>query len=367
MTSSYGTTLRLTLFGESHGPAVGCVLDAPPPGLPVDLESVRRHLARRAPGQAGPWSTARREADEPEILSGVFEGRTTGTPLAALIRNADARSADYAALARTPRPGHGDLTGRLRYAGANDPRGGGHFSARVTAPLCFAGALAMQWLVARGVAVRARIVEIGGVADPTPADPLALFPDVSGKPLPALSDGAAAAMVAAIEAARADGDSVGGVVEVRAAGLPAGLGAPFFDRVETRLGAMLLSLPAVRGIEFGDGFACARRRGSANNDRPTPSPDGALAHVGRATNRAGGAEGGITTGLPVVARLAFKPTPSIAREQTTVDLGTNEAVPIRVPGRHDPCVVPRAVPLVESAAAFALLDLLLSAPTPPRP
>jgi chorismate synthase len=167
-------------------------------------------------------------------------------------------------------------------------------------------------------------------------------------------------MVAAIEKARADGDSVGGVVEVRAAGLPAGLGAPFFDRVETRLGAMLLSLPAVRGIEFGDGFACARRRGSENNDRPTPSPDGDPARIGRATNRAGGAEGGITTGLPVVARLAFKPTPSIPREQTTVDLGTNEAVPLRVPGRHDPCVVPRAVPLVESAAAFALYDLLLS-------
>lgn len=360
MTSSFGTTLRLTLFGESHGPAVGCVLDAPPPGLPVDLAAAARHMARRAPGQAGAWSTARKESDLPEILSGLFEGRTTGTPLAALVRNADARSADYAALARTPRPGHGDLTGRIRYAGANDPRGGGHFSARVTAGLCFAGALAMQWLAARGVAVRARVAEIGGVADPTSADPLALFPDVSGKPLAALSDEAAAAMVAAIEAARAQGDSVGGVVEVRAAGLPAGLGAPFFDRVETRLGAMLLSLPAVRGVEFGDGFACARRRGSENNDRPLPSPDGDPARIGRATNRAGGAEGGITTGLPVVARVAFKPTPSIARGQTTVDLETNEPAALRVPGRHDPCVVPRAVPLVESAAAFALLDLLIS-------
>ena len=360
MTSSFGTTLRLTLFGESHGPAVGCVLDAPPPGLPVDETALARHMARRAPGRGGAWSTARKEADAPEILSGVFEGRTTGTPLAALVRNADTRSADYAALARTPRPGHADLTGRLRYEGANDPRGGGHFSARVTAALCFAGALALQWLAARGVRVRARIAEIGGVVDDTPADPLSMFPDVSEKPLPALSDGAAAAMLAAIEAARADGDSVGGVVEVRAAGLPAGIGAPFFDRVETRLGAMLLSLPAVRGIEFGDGFACARRRGSENNDRPTPAPDGDPARIGRATNRAGGAEGGITTGLPVVARLAFKPTPSIPREQTTVDLGTNAAVPLRVPGRHDPCVVPRAVPLVESAAAFALLDLLLS-------
>ena len=359
MTSSYGHVLSLSLFGESHGPGVGCVIDAPPPGLPVDLDAVARHLARRAPGQAGAWSTARRESDVPEILSGLFEGRTTGTPLAALIRNADVRSGDYAALARAPRPGHGDLTGRLRYRGANDPRGGGHFSARVTAALAFAGALATQWLAARGATVRARVVEIGGVADPTPCDPLGSLPDLSAKPLAALSDEAAAAMTAAIEAARADGDSVGGIVEVRACGLPAGIGAPFFDRVESRLGAMLLSLPAVRGVEFGDGFACARRRGSENNDRPTPSPDGDLARIGRATNRAGGAEGGITTGLPVIARLAFKPTPSISREQRTVDPVTNAEVPLRVAGRHDPCVVPRAVPLVESAAAFALLDLLL--------
>jgi len=359
MTSSYGHVLRLSLFGESHGAGVGCVIDAPPPGLPVDLDAIARHMARRAPGQAGAWSTARKESDVPEILSGLFEGRTTGTPLSALIRNADVRSGDYAALARAPRPGHADLTGSIRYRGANDPRGGGHFSARVTAALAFAGALAMQWLAARGATVRARVVEIGGVADPTPCDPLDPLPDLSGKPLAALSDEAAAAMTDAIESARADGDSVGGVVEVRASGLPAGIGAPFFDRVESRLGAMLLSLPAVRGVEFGDGFACARRRGSENNDRPTPSPDGDPARIGRATNRAGGAEGGITTGLPVIARLAFKPTPSIAREQTTVDPVANTEVPLRVAGRHDPCVVPRAVPLVESAAAFALLDLLL--------
>ena len=360
MTSSFGQTLRLSLFGESHGPAVGCVIDAPPPGFAPDLAALARHMARRAPGQAGAWSTARREADAPEILSGLFEGRTTGTPLAAVIRNADTRSGDYAALARTPRPGHADLTGRLRYGGANDPRGGGHFSARVTAALCFAGGLALQMLAARGVSVRARIVAIGGVEDPTPCDPLAPFPDLSDRPFPALSAEAAAAMVAEIEAARAAGDSVGGVVEIRAAGLPPGLGAPVFDRVETHLGAMFFSLPAVRAVAFGDGFAAAARRGSENNDRPTPAPDGDPAHVGRATNRAGGAEGGITTGLPLVARLAFKPTPSIAREQRTVDFETNAEVSLRVPGRHDPCVVPRAVPLVESAAAFALLDLLLS-------
>ena len=370
MTSSFGETLRLSLFGESHGPAVGCVIDAPPPGLPLDLDAVRRHLSRRRPGQAGACSTPRRETDEPEILSGFFEGRTTGTPLAAVIRNSDTRSGDYAALLRAPRPGHGDLTGRIRYGGFNDPRGGGHFSARVTAGLCFAGAVALQALAARGVKVRARVLSVGGAADPTPVDPCGIFADVSAKPFPALSDDAAAAMVAEIESARAAADSVGGVVEVRAEGMPPGVGAPFFDRVETHLGGMLFSLPAVRGVEFGDGFECARRRGSSNNDAPVPAPGAApdaqsrtgfAAGIRRATNRAGGAEGGITTGMPVVARVAFKPTPSIASEQTTVDPATNEPKTLRVPGRHDPCVVPRAVPLVESAAAFALWDMLLGA------
>lgn len=361
MTSTFGENIVLSLFGESHGPAVGCVIDSPSPGIPVDLEAVARHLARRAPGGGGPWSTARKEADEPEILSGLFEGRTTGTPLAAVIRNADTRSGDYAALARAPRPGHGDLTGRVRYGGANDPRGGGHFSARVTAGLCFAGAVAMQALARMGVSFRARIVEIGGVADPADPDRLTQAPDVSGKRFPVLTDAAGEAMLAEIDRARAAGDSVGGVVEVRVAGLPCGLGAPVFDRVETKLGAMLFSLPAVRAVAFGDGFACARRRGSANNDRPTPSPDGTPERIGRATNRAGGAEGGVTTGLPILARIAFKPTPSIAAQQTTVDPETNLEVPLSVHGRHDPCVVPRAVPLVESAAAFAVWDLVASA------
>ena len=361
MTSSFGENIRLSLFGESHGKAVGCVIDSPPPGIPIDQAALARHMARRAPAGGGPLSTARRETDAPEILSGLFEERTTGTPLAAVIRNADARSGDYAKLRRAPRPGHGDLTGLLRYGGANDPRGGGHFSARVTAGLCFAGAVAMQALARLGATVRARIVEIGGVADPADPDHAEQIPDVSHKPLAVLSDDAGSAMIAEIERTRVEGDSVGGVVEVRVAGIPAGIGAPVFDRVETKLGSMFFSLPAVRAVAFGDGFACARRRGSANNDRPVPSPDGDPSRIGRATNRAGGAEGGITTGLPIIARLAFKPTPSISAPQTTVDPETNREVPLSVPGRHDPCVVPRAVPLVESAAAFAVWDLVLSA------
>lgn len=364
MTSSFGVFLKLSLFGESHGPAVGCVVDSPPPGVAFDLAKAARHMARRAPGRSEAWSTPRREADVPEVLSGLLNGRTTGTPLAAVIRNSDTRSSDYAALRDTPRPGHGDLVGLVRYGGFADPSGGGHFSARATAGLCFAGALALQALEARGVSVRARVAEIAGVPDGPAPSALEGLPDLSGKALPVIDDDAGARMVAAVEAARRDGDSVGGVVEVRAAGLPAGLGAPFFDRVETRLGAMLFSINAVRAVEFGDGFACARRRGSENNDAPVPGaspPAPGPLCVSRATNRAGGAEGGITTGLPVIARVAFKPTPSIARPQRTVDLSTGEPAEIRVPGRHDPCVVPRAVPLVESAVAFALWDLALEA------
>lgn len=361
MTSTFGTVLKVSLFGESHGPAVGCVVDSPPPGVAFDLAEAGRHMARRAPGQGGAWSTTRREPDAPEVLSGLFQGRTTGTPLAALVRNVNVRSGDYAAIADTPRPGHGDLTGRIRYGGFADPRGGGHFSARATAGLCFAGALALQALRARGVLVRARIAEIAGVPDGAAPSALEPLPDLSGKALAVLDDAAGERMVREIERARGDGDSVGGVVEVRASGFPAGVGAPFFDRVETRLGAMLFSLNAVRGVEFGDGFAAARRRGSENNDPPVPAPSGAPGPLGvsRATNRAGGAEGGISTGLPVIVRVAFKPTPSVSRPQRTVDLSTGRETGIRVPGRHDPCVVPRAVPLVESAVAFALWDLLL--------
>ena len=369
---SYGHVLHLSLFGESHGPAIGCVLDAPPPGFTLDLEALRRHMARRAPGQAGPWSTTRKEADAFEILSGFYQEKTTGTPLAAVIRNTNTRSQDYANLARPntrsqdyanlarlPRPGHADLTGRIRYKGANDPNGGGHFSGRITAPLTFAGGIALQLLAAHGIDIHARIVEIGGIADPSAPSPLSGLPDLSGKPFPVIDDEAGQRMIAAIEEARRTLNSRGGIIEVRATGLPAGIGSPFFDRVESRLGEMFFSLNAVRGVEFGDGFAAARARGSENNDPPVPAPDGTLEHVGRISNHAGGAEGGITTGLPLIARLAFKPTPSISSEQTSVDLETNQSAPLVVRGRHDPCIVVRAVPVVESAMAFALLDLLL--------
>ena len=230
---SYGHVLHLSLFGESHGPAIGCVLDAPPPGFTLDLEALRRHMARRAPGQAGPWSTTRKEADAFEILSGFYQGKTTGTPLAAVIRNTNTRSQDYANLARLPRPGHADLTGRIRYKGANDPNGGGHFSGRITAPLTFAGGIALQLLAAHGIDIHARIVEIGGIADPSAPSPLSGLPDLSGKPFPVIDDEAGQRMIAAIEEARRTLNSRGGIIEVRATGLPAGIGSPFFDRVES--------------------------------------------------------------------------------------------------------------------------------------
>ena len=356
---SFGHLIKLSLFGESHGPAVGCVLDAPPPGYSLDLEALARHMARRAPGQTGPWSTSRKEADAFEIVSGFYQGKTTGTPLAAVIRNTNTRSGDYANLAVVPRPGHADLTGRIRYKGANDPNGGGHFSGRVTAPLTFAGGVALQILATFGIEIHARIVEIGGVEDRTEISPLQGLPDISSRPFPVLDEAVGTQIVAAIDAARRSLDSLGGVIEVRATGVPAGVGSPFFNRVESRLGAMFFSINAVRGVTFGDGFAASRSRGSLNNDPPTPSPDGSLAHIGRTSNHAGGAEGGISTGLPIIARLAFKPTPSILQEQQSVNLETNEKTPLSVRGRHDPCIVVRAVPVVESAMAFALLDLML--------
>ncbi|MCL1888196.1 MAG: chorismate synthase [Kiritimatiellaeota bacterium] len=328
MSSTWGHNLKISLFGESHGPAVGVTLDGLPPSEALDLDAIQKHLARRAPG-ANIGDTPRREPDAPEILSGFFNGKTTGTPLCAIIRNHDAQSADYSTIEK-PRPGHADLTGALRYNHANDPRGGGHFSGRLTAPLTFAGAVCLQILARRGVTIHARIVEIAGIAD--------------GEKI-----------LAAIQAARGAGDSVGGIVECVATGLPAGLGDPIFGNVESRVASLLFAIPAVKGVEFGAGFGVARMRGSQCNDAPFYDGDG---EVRRASNNAGGIEGGITNGMPLVVRCAFKPTPSIALTQSTVNLATRKNDTLETKGRHDACIVPRAVPVVESAVAIALLDLM---------
>lgn len=353
MSSMWGTNIRVSLFGESHGPAIGVVMDGLPPNIEIDMDRVAAHLQRRAPGNH-PWSTTRKESDRPQIISGMYAGRTCGTPLAALIYNTDTRAGDYTQFSRTPRPGHADLTGSLRYNGANDPRGGGHFSGRITAPLTFAGAVCMQILELRGIAVSARAFEIAGIRDTAIDDPREPFA-VAGKDFPVLDDARGERMKTAILDAYADKDSVGGIVECLATGFPAGIGDPFFDRVESRLAAIMLALPASKGVEFGRGFDVARSTGSANNDAIYVDASGVIA---RRSNHAGGMEGGISNGLPIVLRVAFKPTPSIAKAQETVNLETRQTDTLEARGRHDPCIVPRAVPVVESAMALALLDLL---------
>lgn len=361
MPSTWGEHIKLSLFGESHGPAVGCVLDNLPSGEPLDWALIRRQNGRRRPGQAA-WATPRSERDEAEILSGVYEGRTTGTPLCVLIRNADTHSPDYAALKTRPRPGHADLTGRMRYAGAQDPRGSGHFSGRLTAPLVTVGAICQSILAARGIRIAAHALEIGGLrdreVDPCSPDNRALL-SVAERDFPTLDTAAGRAMQEAIALAREEQDSLGGVVEVLCYGFPGGVGAPFFGGIEPRLAGWYFALPAVKGLEFGAGFAVAKKRGSENNDSPEVRVQEGRPQIRLRSNNAGGADGGISTGMPIVARLAFKPPASIARPQDTVDLATLENVVLEVPGRHDPCIVPRAVPVVEAVTAIALLDLLL--------
>ena len=353
MSNSFGTRYRITIFGQSHAPSIGVVIEGLPSGFRPDWEEVGAFMRRRAPG--GALSTARRERDEPEILSGLNErGETCGAPLCMRIQNTDSRSADYERLRDVPRPGHADYPAHVRDHGANDIRGGGQFSGRLTAPLCFAGALAMQVLKRRGIDVFAHVSEIAGIAD-TPFDPCdPQRPEVFEEGITAFDTEAAKAMRQAILDAKSEGDSVGGIIECAAVGVPAGLGDPMFDGVENRLAQIIWGIPGVRGLEFGSGFAAARMRGSEHND-PWVVRDGSIL---TRTNHHGGALGGMTTGMPIVFRVAVKPTPSIAREQISVSIRERAPERLVVTGRHDPCIVPRAVPCVEAAAAVALLDLI---------
>ncbi len=353
MSSTYGENLKLSIFGQSHGAAIGMVLDGIPAGLPVDEEALQAFLNRRAPGQ-NDYSTPRKEEDRPEFLSGILNGFTCGAPIAATIRNRNTRSGDYANLKDCPRPGHADYTAQMKYHGFQDCAGGGHFSGRLTAPLCIAGGLCKQWLEAQGIRVGAHIAAIAGVSD-LPFDPLLPQLDAVRADFPVLDAAAGEQMRAAISQARMELDSVGGIVECAVTGLPAGLGEPMFGGAESRIAQIVYGIPAVKGVEFGIGFDAAKLRGSQNND-PYRMEDG---RVVTASNNCGGILGGITNGMPLLFRAAVKPTPSIAREQQSVSLQRGENQPLRVMGRHDPCIVPRAVPVVEAAAAIALLDLLL--------
>lgn len=353
MSSTYGDFLKLSIFGQSHGPAIGMTLDGIPAGLPVDMEELAHFLSRRAPGQAD-WTTPRKEQDRPEFLSGIVNGFTCGAPLAAVIANTNTRSVDYANLADCPRPGHADYTAQIKYGGFQDAAGGGHFSGRLTAPLCIAGGLCLQWLRQQGIRIGAHILSIGTARDEAFC-PTAPQLDRVGQCFPTLCGEAAQAMTQQICQAKAQGDSVGGVVECAITGLPAGIGEPMFAGLESKLAQILYGIPGVKGVEFGDGFALAASRGSQAND-------GFVMDCGRVvttTNHCGGILGGISNGMPVLLRAALKPTPSISRPQSSVSLSQGRDQALVVQGRHDPCIVPRAVPVVEAAAAIGIFDLML--------
>ena len=357
MSCSYGDSFHLTVFGQSHADCIGVVIDGIPAGVTLDSDLIRAMLARRAPG-AAPYATARKEADLPEIVSGVVNGVTCGAPLCALIRNTNAHSADYDALRTLPRPSHADFAAFWKHEGYADMRGSGNFSGRMTAPLVFAGAIAMQLLRDKGVTIGAHIASVGEICDDA-FDPVRLSAEtlraVQKKPFPVLNEQAGQQMQTAIAAVKADGDSIGGVVECAAVGLPVGIGSPMFGGIENEISRVVFAIPAVKGLEFGSGFAGSRRRGSENNDPFCLGEDG---EIRTSTNNHGGALGGLSSGMPVVFRAAFKPTPSIAKAQQTVDLQTYAPATIAIPGRHDPCVVPRAVPCVEAACAIALINLI---------
>ena len=357
MRAHFGTQFKLTIFGESHGPAIGVVIDGVPAGTVIDEEAIARDMARRAPG-ADPNATSRKEPDRVKIVSGVFEGRATGAPLCGMIENTNTRSGDYAQLRTRMRPGHADYAGHVKYAGFNDPRGGGHFSGRLTAPLVFAGSIARQLLAARGITIGAHIAAIAGCED-LPFDPVRVDASalraLGGLRFPLLDASREEPMRALVAAAKADGDSVGGIIECAAVGVPAGIGSPFFGSVESVVSQLAFSVPAVKAVAFGDGFSLAGMRGSEAND-PMRMKEGRVVCV---SNHNGGVTGGITNGMPLILRAAVKPTPSIAAVQQTISLETGEDTTLAVTGRHDPCIVPRAVVVIESILAIALCELMM--------
>lgn len=355
MSSTYGERLKLSIFGQSHGPAIGMNLDGIPAGQPVDLDALQAFLARRAPGQ-NEHTTSRKEADIPEFLAGIVNGFTCGAPITAIIHNTNTRSGDYDNLKDCPRPGHADYTAQIKHGGFQDAAGGGHFSGRLTAPLCIAGGLCKQWLENMGIRIGAHIVAIGGVVD----DPVYLDwanPDLDRiqADFPVLNPGAGEKMKAAIADAKADGDSVGGLIECIITGLPAGLGEPMFGGMESKIAQIVYGIPAIKGLSFGTGFAGSYMRGSENNDRFIIENG----QIRTKKNYAGGIFGGITNGMPLVFEVAVKPTPSISRPQQSVSLSRMQEMELVVRGRHDPCIVPRAVPVIEAAAAIAIYDAIL--------
>jgi chorismate synthase len=361
MSSFWNHNITVSIFGESHGPAIGVVIDNLPSGEHIDLEELRTFMARRAPKKDA-TSTQRNEKDMPNIMSGVYNGYTTGTPLAAFISNTDQHSQDYGNISKLARPGHADYTGALRYKGFNDVRGGGHFSGRLTAPLCFAGAICGQILERRGIYTGAHIQQVHNIKD-TKFNPCDISREqiiaLRHKKFPTISDKKGEAMYNDIDAARKALDSLGGIIECAVTNVPAGIGSPIFEGLENSISQLVFGIPAVKGIEFGAGFQVATMLGSQNNDEFYVNEHG---HVLTKTNNHGGILGGISSGMPIVFRVAFKPTPSIAQPQETIDYSSMTNGTIEIKGRHDPCVVPRAVPCVEAAANIAILSHMLDYP-----
>jgi len=356
MSGVFGSNIKISIFGESHGTAIGVNIDGLPSGFEIDMDKVLFEMGRRAPGK-NQLSTARKEADLPEILSGYFEGRTTGTPLCAIIRNSDTRSKDYSKTKDFMRPGHADYSGFERYSGFNDYRGGGHFSGRITAPLVFAGAICKQILEDKGIFIGAHIASIKNIEDDrfdTTNISIEELLSIRNKELALINDSLEEKIKHTIMQAKYDGNSVGGTIECAVVGIKPGVGNPFFDSVESTLAHLMFSVPAVKGIEFGKGFEMTKLFGSEANDEYYYDGD----NIKTKTNNNGGILGGISNGMPILFKVAIKPTASILKEQNTVDIKNKKDVKFRIEGRHDPCIVQRAVPVIEAVAAIGILDLI---------
>lgn len=357
MSSNFGENIKVCVFGESHGEAIGCVIDGLPAGLTLDMDKIYCDMQRRAPGR-DKTATARAEKDMPRIISGVLNGVTTGAPMAAVIENTNTKSGDYANIASVVRPSHSDYPAYVKYGGFNDVRGGGHFSGRLTAPVVFAGAVAKQALALKGIYVGAHIAEIAGIRDSMFDKnnvPHSLLEELGKKSFCVIDPDVEDKMRAEVEAAKLSCDSVGGIIECAVTGVPAGEGGNMFSTVESRLASILFGIPAVKGVEFGCGFNFAEMKGSQAND-PYCLNDGKIALK---SNNNGGVLGGITTGAPVIFSVVIKPTASISQPQSSVNIKTMTEETLVIKGRHDPCIVPRAVPVIEAAAALGILDLII--------
>lgn len=354
MSSTFGHMLKLSIFGQSHSEAIGFFLDGFPAGFSIDMDMLRLFLSRRQPGQ-NEYSTSRNESDIPRFISGIKKNITKGAPICAIIANQDVKERDYLPLQNIPRPGHADFTAEVKYRGYQDKSGGGHFSGRLTAPLCVAGGLCLQLLKSNGIEIIAHIKSIHGVCDVpfTKED----IESLRSNSFPTVSTKAGEKMRCEIELAKSKGDSVGGIIECMILGLPAGLGEPMFDGMENKISGAIFAIPAIKGIEFGAGFAVADMYGSENND-PFYVDNGMIRTI---TNNSGGILGGITDGMPIIFSCAVKPTPSISLPQKSVDILTMQNTVINIRGRHDPCIVPRAVPCIEAASALAVTDALMEA------